>query len=56
MLAPAHPEGIEKTLTHAVRSSADANEFKSVAIFYGLGLLLSLVAALSYGPDLVAFF
>lgn len=45
-----------RTLTPAVRSNADANEFKSVAIFCGLGLLLSLVAALSYGLDLAASF
>ncbi|WP_426420925.1 hypothetical protein [Bradyrhizobium genosp. A] len=61
MPAPAQPEGIEKMdaeakiLTHAVRSNADVDEFKSVAIFCGLGLLLSLVATLSYGLDLAAF-
>lgn len=44
-----------RTLTPAVRSNADANESKSVAIFCGLGLLLSLVAALSYGLEPAAF-
>lgn len=34
----------------------DVVEFKSVAIFCGLGVLLSLIAAMSYGPDLAAFF
>lgn len=38
----------------ALRSNAD--EFKSIAIFCGPGLLLSLVAALSYGLDPAAFF
>lgn len=49
MPVPAHPERIEKmdaearTLTPAVRSNADVNEFKSIAIVCGLGLLLSLI-------------
>lgn len=49
-------EAEARTLTHPVRSNADIDEFKSVAIFCGLGLLLSLVAALSYGLDVAAFF
>lgn len=42
--------------TPAVRSNAEVDEFKLVDIFCGLGLLLSLVAALSYGVDLAASF
>lgn len=38
-------DAVERTLTPAVRSNAEVDEFKSVAIFCGLGLLLSLVAA-----------
>ena len=39
----------------AVRSSDDAEEFKTIAIFCGLGLLLSLVAAMLYGLDFTGF-
>lgn len=42
------------TLT-TVRSTAGADELKTFAIFCGLALLLSLVAAMSYGLDLTAF-
>jgi hypothetical protein len=45
-----------RTLTHAVRSNADVDEFKTIAIFCGPELLLSLVAALSCGLDLAAAF
>ncbi|WP_426612817.1 hypothetical protein [Bradyrhizobium sp. McL0616] len=38
-----------------VRSTAGAEEFKTIAIFCGLGLLLSLVAAFSYGLDFTPF-
>lgn len=48
-------DALARTLTFAARSNADLEEIKSVAIFCGLGLLLSLVAALSYGLDLAAF-
>ena len=37
-----------------VRSADDADEFKSIVIFCGLGLLLSLVAAMLYGLDFLA--
>ncbi len=39
----------------AVRSSDGVEEFKTIAIFCGLGLLLSLVAAMLYGLDFTAF-
>ncbi|UPK40764.1 hypothetical protein IVB18_19905 [Bradyrhizobium sp. 186] len=39
----------------AVRSTADIKEFKIIAIFCGLGLLISVLAAMSYGLDLAAF-
>lgn len=38
-----------------VRSADGANEFKTIAIFCGLGLLLSLVAAMIYGLNFTAF-
>ena len=41
--------------SNAVRSTAGANEIKSITIFCCLGLLLSLVAAMSYGLDFTAF-
>ena len=41
--------------TVAVRSADGAEEFKTIATFCGLGLLLSLVAALLYGLDPTAF-
>jgi hypothetical protein len=37
-----------------VRSSDGAKEFKTITIFCGLGLLLSLVAAMLYGPHFTA--
>ena len=43
------------TLTQAAGSNADLDEFRSIALFCGLGLLLSLLAAMSYGLDLGAF-
>ncbi|MET4513754.1 hypothetical protein ABIB81_003071 [Bradyrhizobium sp. I1.7.5] len=39
----------------AIRSADGAEEFKTIAIFCGPGLLLSLVAAMLYGLDLTAF-
>jgi hypothetical protein len=39
----------------AVRSTASAEEFKTIAIFCGLGLLLSLAAAMIYGLDFTPF-
>lgn len=39
----------------AVRSTDGAEEFKTIAIFCGLGLLLSLVAAMLYGLDCTVF-
>ncbi|WP_187437329.1 hypothetical protein [Bradyrhizobium rifense] len=41
--------------SRAVRSTDGAEEFKTIAIFCGLGLLLSLVAAMLYGLDFTAF-
>jgi hypothetical protein len=38
-----------RTVPSAARSSADVDKFKTIAIFRSLGLLLSLLAALSYG-------
>ncbi|WP_426613749.1 hypothetical protein [Bradyrhizobium sp. McL0616] len=38
-----------------VRSNDGAEEFKTIAIFCGLELLLSLVAAMLYGPDFMTF-
>ena len=44
-----------RILTRAARANAGLEEFKTIVIFCGLGLLLSLVAAMSYGLDLGAF-
>ncbi|MCS3893424.1 hypothetical protein M2171_002557 [Bradyrhizobium japonicum USDA 38] len=38
-----------------VRSADGAEEFKTITTFCGLGLLLSLVAAMVYGLDYTAF-
>lgn len=43
------------TVSGAVRSTACAGEFKTIAIFCCLGLLLSLVAAMSYGVEFTVF-
>ncbi|MDH2399017.1 hypothetical protein QCM77_03300 [Bradyrhizobium sp. SSUT18] len=42
-------------LVPAVRSTGDVEEFKTIAIFCGLGLRISVLAAISYGLDLAAF-
>jgi hypothetical protein len=60
MPAPTSPEGIAKMdaearMLIAIRSTADAEEFKTIAIFCGLGLLLSLLAAMSFGLEFGAF-
>lgn len=39
-----------RTLTHAIRSNADVDELKSIAIVCGLRLLLFLIAALRLRP------
>lgn len=44
-----------KLAPSVVRSTPGAEEFTTIAIFCGLGLLLSLVAAMSYGLDFTAF-
>lgn len=44
-----------RTASSAVRSTDGAEDFKIIAIFSGLGSLLSLVAAMLYGLDFAAF-
>jgi hypothetical protein len=44
-----------RTLVPAVRAAADVEGFKTIAIFCGLGLLISVLAAMSYVLDLAAF-
>ncbi|MCK1339332.1 hypothetical protein IVB38_25830 [Bradyrhizobium sp. 38] len=44
-----------KIASSAILSADGAEEFKNVAIFCSLGLLLSLVAAMFYGSDFTAF-
>jgi hypothetical protein len=44
-----------RTASSVVRSTDGAEEFKAIAIFSGLGLLLSLLAAMLYGLDFAAF-
>jgi hypothetical protein len=44
-----------RTASSAVRLTDGAEDFKTIVIFCGLGLLLSLVAAMLYGLDFAAF-
>jgi hypothetical protein len=44
-----------RVASSAVRPSEGAEELKTIAIFCGLGLLLSFVAAMFYGLDFAAF-
>ncbi|MCK1594641.1 hypothetical protein [Bradyrhizobium sp. 164] len=44
-----------RTLVGAARSNTVSQEFKTVAIFCGLGLLLSLVAVISFDLNFGAF-
>jgi hypothetical protein len=44
-----------RIVSSAVRSTTGLEEFKTIAIFCCLGLLISLVAAMSYGLDFAAF-
>ncbi|WP_426611167.1 hypothetical protein [Bradyrhizobium sp. McL0616] len=43
-----------KALARATGTNVDVEEFKAVAIFCGAGLLLSVAAALAFGPDVWA--
>ncbi|WP_426612857.1 hypothetical protein [Bradyrhizobium sp. McL0616] len=47
-------EWAAKALARATGADVDAEEFKAVAIFCGVGLLLSLAVAIVFGPGVWA--
>lgn len=47
---------LARVLFRVTGVNIEVETFKTIAIFSGLGLLISLVLAMTYGPDLSAGF